>query len=102
MQTKLVMSFLLIGAFFIAQGCTTPLVDVKVTNCSQDETKSLEGEGKGACNVYPAGTTQYTGPAYGFYIVGTSPAQFYTGNGNCSGLVLYSRNKSRTVLHGQR
>src|SRR6476659_2841914 len=33
------------------QGCTTPLVDVKVTTCEQRA--ETDSEGKGACNVAP-------------------------------------------------
>ena len=63
----------------VLQGCTTPLVDVKVSTCAQED----PGEtGKGGCNSYPSGTPQYTGPAYGFQMTATT---FYTGNGNCSG-----------------
>jgi hypothetical protein len=74
-------SLLLIGAFVLIQGCNTPLVDVKVTAC-----EGTEGmDGKGICNPWPSGSTPYTGSAYGFYIIGTNPAQFYTGTGTCSG-----------------
>lgn len=33
----------------VLQGCTTPLVDVKVSTCAQEN--ATDEEGKGACNV---------------------------------------------------
>jgi len=80
MRSQLGVSFLLVGAFVLMQGCTTPLVDVKVTTCDGE---TMVDTGKGICNVYPVGGAPYTGSAYGF--IRTDNNQPYAANDNCSG-----------------
>lgn len=65
----------------VLQGCTTPLVDVKVSMGEGCEGSTTGGPG--GCFVYPSGSTPYTGAAYGF--MQTTDKTFYTGSGNCSG-----------------
>ena len=45
-----------IGLLLLLQGCTTPLVDVKVTTCGKGEMNASDGVG--ACNV----VNPYSGP----------------------------------------
>lgn len=68
----------------VLQGCTTPLVDVKVSTGEGCGGSTTDGDdGKGACYVYPSGSTPYTGPAYGF--LQTTDQLAYKGTGNCGG-----------------
>jgi len=81
---------LAVGLFLagLLAGCHTPLVNVEVTV----DTCQAGGMGKpfgeppekpGACNVYPAGSTPYTGDAYGF--LKTTDGQPFSQHQNCSG-----------------